>query len=197
MAAAHDPELIKRWKIPNDSLEGYLFPDTYYFHKGASALDVAGSMLEQFKHNISPEWRERADALGFSMHQIITLASLIEKEAGVATERPIISAVYHNRLRNNIRLQCDPTVIYAIPNFDGNLTRKHLRLDSPYNTYRYRGLPPGPIANPGRASIEAALYPADVDYQYFVSRNDGTHQFSTTLRQHNNAVIKYQKRRRR
>ncbi len=196
IAAAHDPGLIKRWNIPNDSLEGYLFPDTYYFPKGIDAFNVATSMLEQFKHNISPQWTARAKALGFSLHQIITLASLIEKEAGVAAERPIVSAVYHNRLKSNIRLQCDPTVIYAIPNFDGNLTRKHLKLDSPYNTYRYRGLPPGPIANPGRASIEAALYPADVDYQYFVSRNDGTHQFSTTLRQHNNAVIKYQKRRR-
>jgi UPF0755 protein len=105
--------------------------------------------------------------------------------------------VYHNRLKNNIRLQCDPTVIYAIPDFDGNLRREHLKLDSPYNTYRYRGLPPGPIASPGLASIEAALYPEEVDYQYFVSRNDGTHQFSATLRQHNRAVMKYQKRRRR
>lgn len=196
IAAAHDPELIRQWDIPSDRLEGYLFPDTYHFPKGVSAKGILNTMLTQFERNFPAKWRERATEMGFSLHQIITLASLIEKEVGADAERPVISAVYHNRLKANIRLQCDPTVIYAIPNFDGNLTREHLRyLDSPYNTYLYRGLPPGPIANPGSASIEAALYPDDVNYLYFVSRNDGTHKFSTTLRQHNVAVRKYQKRR--
>jgi UPF0755 protein len=197
IAAAHDQELIKRRNIPTDSLEGYLFPDTYHFQKGVSAKAVVRTMLEQFDRNVPAQWRRRIEEMGFTLHQMVTLASLIEKEVGVDDERALISAVYHNRLKANIRLQCDPTVIYAVPDFDGNLTRKHLKLDSPYNTYRYRGLPPGPIANPGRASIEAAMNPADVDYVYFVSRNDGTHQFSTTLKEHNRAVFKYQKRRRR
>jgi UPF0755 protein len=193
---AHDPGLIERWNIPNDSLEGYLFPDTYHFTKRVGAKKILTTMLKQFEHNLPDQWRKRATGIGFTLHQIVTLASLIEKEVGVNSERPIISAVYHNRLKADIRLQCDPTVIYAIPNFDGNLTKEHLRqLDSPYNTYRYSGLPPGPIANPGRASIRAALYPDDVSFLYFVSRNDGTHQFSNTLRQHNRAVLKYQKRR--
>ncbi len=192
--AAYNPELIKRWNIPGDSLEGYLFPDTYHFPKRIGTKKMLDIMLTQFERNLPDPWRMRAADMGFSLHQIITLASLIEKEVGVASERSLISAVYHNRLKKNIKLQCDPTVIYAIPDFDGNLTKEHLRrLDSPYNTYLYPGLPPGPIASPGRASIRAALYPDDVNYLYFVSRNNGTHEFSTNLRQHNRAVFKYQK----
>ena len=123
------------------------------------------------------------------------LASLIEKETSKREEKNIISSVYHNRLKQGIRLQCDPTVIYSLENFDGNLTKKHLFIDSPYNTYLNYGLPPGPIANPGEESIKAALYPAKKDYRYFVSKNDGTHHFSRTLKEHNKAVFKYQKRR--
>jgi len=196
IAAAHDPDLIRSLDIKASSLEGYLFPDTYYFAKGTSPKSIIKTMLAQFKKKITPQMIKRAKALGYTLHQIITLASLIEKEVKVDEERPLISAVYHNRLKANIRLQCDPTVIYALPNFDGNLTREHLKIDSPYNTYRYAGLPPGPIANPGLASILAALYPKKVNYRYFVSRNDGTHVFSATLKEHNRAVYKYQKHKR-
>ena len=131
-----------------------------------------------------------------SFHKILTLASIIEKETGKEEERPLISAVFHNRLRKKMRLQSDPTVIYAIRNFDGNLRKKDLQIDSPYNTYRYAGLPPGPIANPGLSSIKTALHPAKVDYLYFVSKKNGEHKFSLTLKEHNRAVLKYQKRRR-
>ncbi len=193
--AIHDRQLIDKWNIQGDSLEGYLFPDTYNLPKMLQAKDIANLMVRHFFAHISRAWYKRIDEMGFGLHEIITLASLIEKEAGVDSERALVSAVYHNRLKKNIRLQCDPTVIYTIPDFDGNLTREHLKYDSPYNTYRYKGLPPGPIANPGQASIYAALYPEKVDYQYFVSRNDGTHKFSVTLKEHNRAVYKYQKRR--
>ena len=130
-----------------------------------------------------------------TVHQIVTLASIIEKETGAAFERPLISSVFHNRLRKNMRLETDPTVIYGLKDFDGNLTRKHLRTHTPYNTYKIRGLPPGPIASPGRASLSAALFPADTDYLYFVSKKDGTHHFSATFREHRAAVRKYQLRR--
>ena len=137
----------------------------------------------------------RAKDLGFTVHQIVTLASIIEKETGAAFERPIISSVFHNRLKKKMRLESDPTVIYGIKNFDGNLTRKHLGTHTPYNTYKIRGLPAGPIANPGRASLEAALYPEKTVFLYFVSKRDTTHYFSTNLKEHNQAVRKYQLRR--
>jgi UPF0755 protein len=126
------------------------------------------------------------------VHQVLTLASIIEKETGAPSERPTISSVFHNRLRRGMRLETDPTVIYGIDDFDGNLTRKHLTTPTPYNTYLNSGLPPGPIASPGRAAIEAALYPADTPYLYFVSKKDGTHQFSATFADHNRAVLTYQ-----
>ena len=128
--------------------------------------------------------------------KVVTLASLIEKETGLDRERPLVSAVFHNRLQQNLKLACDPTIIYAVKlvkEFDGIINQSDLELDSPYNTYLYPGLPPGPIANPGLKSIEAALYPADVDYLYFVSANDGSHVFSTDYRDHNRAVAKYQR----
>ena len=134
--------------------------------------------------------------MDMSVHQVVTLASIIEKETGAAFERPLIASVFHNRLAKGMRLSSDPTVIYGIKNFDGNLTRKHLKTATPYNTYLNKGLPPGPIANPGLASLEAALYPAETDYLYFVSKKDSTHQFSTTLKEHNRAVRKYQLRKR-
>jgi UPF0755 protein len=133
-----------------------------------------------------------------SVRQIVILASLIEKESSVAEENRLVSSVFHNRLRIGMRLDCDPTIIYALKEkglFDGNLTKKDMSLDSPYNTYRYPGLPPGPICNPGREAIEAALYPAEEPYLYFVSKNDGSHQFSRTFAEHQNAVRRYQKKR--
>ncbi len=192
---AHNKNIIKDLGFEAPSLEGYLYPDTYYFSKGLREESILKVMVSRFHDIFLPEWKDRSRELGVTFQEMITLASLIEKETSNEGERHLISAVYHNRLKAGIRLQCDPTVIYSLKDFNGNLTREHLLNDSPYNTYQKYGLPPGPIANPGRESIEAALYPADVKYRYFVSKNDGTHKFSYSLRDHNRAVFKYQKRR--
>lgn len=193
---SQDSELIQSTGIPASSLEGYLFPETYHFSRNTSERKIIQKMLNTFKEQVAaPELKDRAKALNLSFHQIVTLASLIEKETGVDEERKIISSVFHNRLKKNMRLQTDPTVIYAISNFDGNIRKKDLSIDSPYNTYKYRGLPPGPIASPGLQSILAALAPNDTGYLYFVSRKDGSHQFSSNLIDHNRAVQKYQLRR--
>ena len=179
--------------IPADSLEGYLFPETYHFGKFTTEATIIKKMVETFKERaLKQEFLKRAKEMGFSYHEIITLASLIEKETGKDSERKQISSVFHNRLKKNMRLQTDPTVIYAIENFDGNIRKHDLKIDSPYNTYRYKGLPPGPIASPGLKAIVAALYPAKTANLYFVSRQDGSHQFSATLNEHNRAVQKYQ-----
>ncbi|MZG53949.1 MAG: endolytic transglycosylase MltG [Nitrospinae bacterium] len=182
--------------VPTGSLEGYLFPETYHFGKSTSETTIVKKMVATFKERAwKKDFLNRAREIGFSFHEIITLASLIEKETGKDSERKQISSVFHNRLKKNMRLQTDPTVIYAIENFDGNIRKRDLKIDSPYNTYRYKGLPPGPIASPGLKSIVAALYPADTPNLYFVSRQDGSHQFSATLNEHNRAVQKYQLRR--
>ncbi|MCU0558922.1 MAG: endolytic transglycosylase MltG [Desulfobacterales bacterium] len=191
---AGDPALARRHGIEADSLEGYLFPDTYLFPRGVAAETIVGVMLERFREVFTPEWSRRAAELGFSVHAVVTLASIIEKETGAAAERALISSVFHNRLAKGMRLETDPTVIYGIENFDGNLTRRHLATPTPYNTYLIRGLPPGPIASPGSASLHAALYPAQTDYLFFVSRNDGTHVFSSSLEEHNRAVRQHQSR---
>ena len=190
--AASDGRAASQAGIEADSFEGYLFPDTYYFPKNASAAEIVTAMVERLQSLFSDQWRARAAELGYTVHQILTLASIIEKETGTAAERPIISSVFHNRLKKGMRLETDPTVIYGIEDFDGNLTRKHLTTRTPYNTYKIRGLPPGPIASPGLAAIEAALYPADTPYLFFVSRKDSTHQFSSTLAEHNRAIRKFQ-----
>jgi UPF0755 protein len=140
----------------------------------------------------SPQWHERSADLGFTLQQIVTLASMIEKEAAEPSERSLISSVFHNRLRKGMRLQSDPTVIYGDPDFDGRIRTRHLQRKTEYNTYQMHGLPKGPIASPGAKAIEAALFPADSEYLYFVSRNDRTHHFSKTLNEHNRAVRKYQ-----
>jgi UPF0755 protein len=189
---ATDPALAREVDPEAQTLEGYLFPDTYSLPKGLSQREIIAAMLQRFRSEIAPQWRQRAAELGLSMHQVLTLASIIEKETGDPAERPLISSVFHNRLRKGMRLETDPTVIYGIDEFDGNLTRAHLRTPTPYNTYTFKGLPPGPIASPGRAAIEAALYPEDTDYLFFVSRKDRTHQFSTNLDDHQKAVRQYQ-----
>ncbi len=180
--SATDPNLVHNYGIEAETFEGYLFPDTYYFPKDATAEKIISTMVKRFRLIFKPEWKDRAKALGFSIHQVVTLASIIEKETGAAFERPIISSVFHNRLKRRMRLESDPTVIYGIKDFGGNLTRKHLNEPTPYNTYQIKGLPPGPIANTGIKSIEAVLYPADTKFLYFVSKKDRTHHFATNIK---------------
>jgi UPF0755 protein len=191
---AKDKSFIKTLGISAETLEGYLYPDTYRFPKPVPAKEVIRTMVEQLNQVVTPEWQARAKDIHLTLHQVLTLASVIEKETGSGEERPQISSVFHNRLQKKIPLQSDPTVIYGLPDFDGNLHKKDLSHPSPYNTYRWAGLPPGPIANPGAQAIRATLYPAVSPYLYFVSKNDGTHQFSATLVEHNKAVEKYQKK---
>lgn len=191
---ARDKAFVKSLGIAADSLEGYLYPDTYRFPRSTAAKEVIKTMVDQLGQIMTAEWQARAKDLHLTLHEVLTLASVIEKETGAGDERPQISSVFHNRLKKKIPLQSDPTVIYGLPNFDGNLHKKDLSHPSPYNTYRWTGLPPGPIASPGAQSIRAALYPVPSPYLYFVSKNDGTHQFSATLVEHNKAVEKYQKR---
>ena len=179
-----------------DNLEGYLFPETYYVTQAMNEDEIVQAMVRTFRSKWTAERRARAQELDMTTREVITLASLIEKEARLAEERPLVSAVFHNRLDKNVKLACDPTVIYAVQlvkEYDGIIHRSDLQLDSPYNTYLYPGLPPGPIANPGLASIDAALYPAPVEYLYFVSKNDGSHVFSTHYRDHSQAVRRYQR----
>ena len=194
--AATDIARVRQMGLEGETFEGYLFPDTYFFPKEVTIERIISAMVKRFWSVFVPEWQSRAKDLGLTVHQVVTLASIIEKETGAPFERPIISSVFHNRLKKKMRLESDPTVIYGIKNFDGNLTRKHLTTPTAYNTYKIRGLPSGPIANPGSASLEAALYPDDTKFVYFVSRKDSTHQFSTSLKQHNLAVRKYQLNRR-
>lgn len=190
----HDRAFIRTLQLDTDSLEGYLFPSTYRLAKRANSQEVIEAMVGSLRQVFTPEFQARAKDVSMSVHDVLTLASVIEKESGVEAERELVSAVFHNRLRRRIPLQSDPTVIYGIPNFNGNLTKKDLADVNPYNTYRITGLPPGPIANPGAGAIRAALYPVPTSFLYFVSRNDGTHQFSSTLAEHNRAVEQYQRR---
>lgn len=189
---SRDRDFLRSLHLETDSLEGYLFPDTYRFAKNAKAAHLIETMVAALWQVFTPELLARAKEINMSIHEVLTLASVIEKETSVAAERPLVSAVFHNRLRRGMRLQSDPTVIYALEAFDGDLHKRDLAIESSYNTYRVAGLPPGPIANPGVEAIRAALYPARANYLYFVSRNDGTHHFSSTLAEHNQAVEKYQ-----
>jgi UPF0755 protein len=192
---ATDAAFARASGISAGTFEGYLYPETYYFPKNVSTKTIISSMVQRFWQVFRPQWKDRSKQLGFSIHQVVTLASIIEKETGAPFERPLISSVFHNRLKKKMRLESDPTVIYGLKTFDGNLNRKHLETLTPYNTYKIKALPPGPIANPGQASLEAALYPADTKYIYFVSKKNRTHQFSTNFKDHNQAVRKYQLRR--
>jgi len=192
LCLADDPDFLLAAGVPGPRLEGYLFPDTYRFAAYLSPGEILATMVRRFQDRFDPERRRRAAARGLSVDQVVTLASIIEKETGLASERPLIAAVFANRLRLGMPLQSDPTVIYGIPSFNGDLTRADLARPTPYNTYQIGGLPPGPIANPGLSSIDAALAPADSLALYFVSRNDGSHEFSTTLAEHNRAVARYQ-----
>jgi len=193
--AARDASLIRALDPAAKDLEGYLFPETYVVPRKTDAPKLVRLMVERFAHVFTAELRTAASARQLSLRQAVTLASIVEKETAKAEERPLVAAVYTTRLRIGMPLQCDPTVIYALQragSYTGNLRHDDLAFDSPYNTYRYAGLPPGPIASPGRASLEAAVHPADADFLYFVSRNDGSHVFAKTLDEHNRNVQKYQ-----
>ena len=170
-----DAAFIASLNIQASTLEGYLFPDTYRFARYTPPEFIVQSFVSRFHEMVTPELHAQAKSMGMTLQEVLTLASVIEKETGLATERSLVSGVFHNRLQRNIPLQSDPTVIYALKYFDGNIRKADLSVNSPYNTYKVRGLPPGPIANPGLASIQAALYPTPSDFVYFVSRNDGSH----------------------
>lgn len=187
-----DPKFLASLRIDAPSAEGYLYPDTYDFNRAMTIREIARIMINQFWKKVTPEMIKRASAMGMTLTEFVTLASIIGKETGYKEEKKLVSAVFHNRLKKGIRLQSDPTAIYDLNQYSYNVKRRHLDVDSPYNTYKINGLPPGPIANPGIDSLRAALEPAPVNYLYFVSNNDGTHQFSSTLIAHNKAVLKYQ-----
>ena len=195
ISLAKDPKTAEDYGIPGKGLEGYLYPDTYHFGRGLSAQSIIDTMIRRFHQMVDP-LGNRAGEIGMKMEDVVILASIIEKETGRGEERPMIASVFLNRIKKKMRLESDPTVIYGIENFSGNIKRKDLNRPSPYNTYLLRGLPAGPIANPGLESIKAVLYPDQTDYLYFVSKNDGTHYFSKTLAEHNKAVLIYQKRKR-
>jgi UPF0755 protein len=193
--AASRPDPIRGLDPAAADLEGYLFPDTYALPRRATAVTLVQMMVTRFQKQVGGDLPQRAAAAGMGVHEAMTLASIVEKETGKSEERPLVAAVYANRLKIGMGLQCDPTVIYALQRAGRdtrNLTREDLQYDSPYNTYRYAGLPPGPIASPGKASVDAALQPAQVPYLYFVSRNDGSHAFATTLDEHNRNVYRWQ-----
>lgn len=191
-ALCHDPTFIQTLGLETKSLEGFLFPSTYEIYYPEDLKPLVTTMVEEFKRAYIREMVQKAQQMGFSQLQVVTLASIIEKETGKAEERPLIASVFHNRLDRGMPLESDPTVIYGIKDFDGNLTRRHLESYTPYNTYLSPGLPPGPIANPGKASLLAVLYPAETDYLFFVSKNDGSHAFSSTLAEHQKKVRQYQ-----
>lgn len=193
LEASRGSELLKKYNIMADSLEGYLYPDTYRMAKGLTAISIIEVLVSRFME-VYKEIIARNYTTDMSMEELVTLASIIEKETGKSSERPMVSSVFHNRLKKGMKLESDPTVIYGIHDFNGKITKKDLNAVTPYNTYIISGLPPGPIANPGKAAIEAALKPAETDYLFFVSKNDGTHVFSESYRDHVNAVNKYQRR---
>jgi UPF0755 protein len=188
-----DKSLLRQYGIPGPSFEGYLFPDTYYFSRGTPALAILDTMVRRFKQVAAP-LAETSESKGMKFEDVVILASIVEKETGRPEERPLIASVFLNRLRLGMRLESDPTVIYGIANFDGDLKKKDLTEKTPYNTYVIQGLTPGPIANPGIESIKAVIEPARTDYLYFVSKNDGSHHFSKNLSEHNRAVDIFQKK---
>ncbi len=201
-ARCHDPVFIQKLSVTFPflegvtTLEGYLFPDTYEFYQPTTPTiddEIIEKMVRRFKENYTPEMELQEKASGLTSYQVVILASIIEKETSRGEERSLVSSVMVNRLKQGIPLATDPSVIYGIPNYDGNIRRSDLERPGPYNTYLNPGLPPTPIANPGLASLKAALFPAETKYLYFVSKNDGSHHFSETYNEHVNAVNKFQR----
>jgi len=187
---AQDREFLLSLGVSGSSLEGYLFPDTYFLNRSISTRQILRTMVERFWSKITPEMINEAAKRGLNVHQFVTFASIVGKESGNTAEKPIIAAVFFNRLKKGMPLQSDPTAVYDLKDFNGKILRSHLKRESPYNTYVIRGLPPGPIANPGLDTFLAILNPANVDYLYFVSRGDGTHFFSSSFADHNNAILR-------
>jgi UPF0755 protein len=191
---AKNGDFLRKLSVPADTLEGFLFPDTYFFSKETDVDEFLGKIVERtFKFFEKDDIRLQMDRLGVTMFETLSLASIIEKEAKLESEKPLISAVFHNRLRLGMTLDADPTVIYGQSSFARNLTKKDLLAHTPYNTYRQKGLPKGPICSPSKGSIVAALYPEKTDVLYFVSRNDGSHVFSRTIKEHTHYVAMYQR----
>lgn len=192
--ACRDKTIIESYRIKANNLEGYLFPDTYNFYYNTDAFTIVKAMVDRFFTVFDDSMKARAKKYNLSVHQAVTLASLIEKETGRFDERNLISAVFHNRLSLGMRLQCDPTILYTLPDLNRPLMFRDLEIKSPYNTYLYYGLPPGPIANPGKKSLEAALNPSEAPYLYFVATGEGGHLFASSNRQHNNNRIKIKRK---
>ena len=192
-------EILERYKVDASSLEGYLYPDTYYLYHDSSPEEIIDILLSEFWKKFDENLQDRANQLGFSVHEVVTLASIIEGEAMLDSERSTISSVYHNRLKINMKLQADPTIQYIIPGPPKTLSNRDLRIKSDYNTYQNYGLPPGPINNPGIASIKAALYPEDTNFLFFVAQGDGSHAFTTNEKDHEEAkrIYKINKRKNR
>lgn len=191
-----EKNILNKYNISGSSLEGYLYPNTYFFFNDTSPADIVDTLVSQFWIEFDQKLLNRANELGLSVHEVVTLASIIEGEAMLDSERSTISSVYHNRLKINMKLQADPTIQYIIEGPPKTLSTRDLRIKSPYNTYQNYGLPPGPINNPGIQSIKAALYPLETDYLFFVAQGDGSHKFTTNERDHEAAkrVYKINKR---
>ena len=181
---SEDPVFLSSMGVQGASIEGYLFPDTYLFNRSMSTRQIMRIMVDRFREKISPEMIKQAAAQGLNSHQFVTFASLVGKESWKSEEKPLIAAVFYTRMNRGMPLQCDPTTVYDLKDFDGKILRKHYMRESPYNTYLIKGLPPGPIASPGLDSFQAILNPAKVDYLFFVAQNDGTHYFSRKLSDH-------------
>ena len=187
-AAVSDTALLHQLDVPTKTLEGYLFPDTYTFAEGTTSRTAVDMMVRRFEQVWKPEWTARLDSIHLSRNDVMALASIVEKEARLPEERPVIAAVYLNRMRDGMLLQADPTVQYALGKHVARVFYKDLEVESPYNTYKHKGLPPGPVGSPGKPSIEAALYPANVPFEYFVAFPDGHHEFRKDLAAHEQAV---------
>ena len=188
---ATDKKFARSLDIDADSLEGYLFPDTYYLPKGITVQDIARRMVQRYKEVFKQDYRKRVEELGLTEHQIITLASIVEKEAKVTTERKLIAAVYYNRLKMGMKLQADPTAVYGLRAWVTKVSSQDLKRKTPYTTYLHKGLPPGPIANPGQGAILATLYPENTDSLFFVAQGDGSHYFSKDYNEHEKAIGRF------
>lgn len=191
LTAAKDKAMLDKYGVLAQSFEGYLYPDTYFFSRPTTAQEVLWTMFHEAENHWDPKFSDQCDLMHMSRHQVLTLASIVEKETGRTDEMPIIASVFMNRLQQNWKLESDPTVIYGLQNYNGNITKADLQNPHPYNTYQHFGLPPGPIANPSEKAIRAVLFPRATNFMFFVADGTGGHTFSVTLKEHNEAVAKY------